>query len=312
MSEASNTVLFSPPVVRDGQIHRGVAATDRLHTLLPAIDRAKWVLLNIYHGASFPWPHPEYDLYLTDPCYGGHGGRPQLDVTPRDFTDEDVFRPLGLEKSYDVVFNASWRRVKRPELLVEALTWARARGRPITCLWFGYHWHPEGPELERGIVAEVESRGLSVTFLPTNFYPAEVNRRFNLARAAVLCSSSEAGPRVMSEAMLADLPYVTTGDTRGGSPNRVCDRNGRICAPVAEEVAGAIWHVLDRLSSYDPRAWALDHMCQGAAIRRLRAALEDLVERKGWRVNLDDLRFRRIDWGSRSADVQGADAACRP
>jgi glycosyltransferase involved in cell wall biosynthesis len=312
MAEGPNTVLLSPPVVRDGEIHRGVAATDRLHLLLPMIDRAKWVLLSINHGASFPWPHPEYDLYLTDPCYGGEGGRPQVSITPRDFTDEDVFRPLGLEKLYDIVFNACWVRVKRPELLVEALTFARDRGRPISCLWFGYHWHPEGPELERGIVAEVEARGLAVDFLSTHFNREEVNRRFNLARLAVLCSYSEAGPRVMSEAMLADVPYVTTGDTRGGSPAWVCDRNGRTCAPAPEELAGAIWHVLDRASSYDPRAWALEHMCHGAAIRRLRAALADLAARKGWRVNLDDLRFRRIDWGGQFGDVPGAEAACRP
>lgn len=311
MSEGPHTVLLAPPIVRDGRVYRGVAATDRIHLLLPRINRAKWVLLSMTHAASFPWPHPEYDLYLTDPCYGGQGGRPQAHVSPRDFTDENVFRPLGLARQFDIAFNASWVSLKRPWLLVDSLTFARDIGRPITCLWFGYHWHPEGPDLERRVVAEVAARRLPVTFAPTDFRREEVNRRLNLARAAVLCSEQEAGPRVMSEALLADLPYISTGDTRGGSPGWIDDRNGRTCAPAAEELAGAIWYVLDRASNYHPRAWALENMCLGVAIRRLRVALEDMAGRKGWRVNLDGLGFTRIDWAARSGDIQKADSACR-
>jgi hypothetical protein len=306
-----STILFSPPIIRGGQLYRGVAATDRPYITPSRIDRARWVLLLLYHGASVAWPHPEIDIYMTDPCYRERSGSPQVYLTPRDFTDPEEFYPLGLEKPFDVVVNSAWRLLKRPGLMVDALTFARDRGRPIRCLWFGYQWHPEGIELERTILAEIAARGLTVTYERPNFDRREVNRRFNLARAAVLCSATEAGPRIMSEAMLAGLPYITTADTEGGSPGWVNDQNGRVCAPTAEAIARAIWHVLDHADSYRPREWALNNMCKPVALRRLREALALLAERKGWRVNLD-LSYSRIDWRSERGDVERADAACRP
>jgi glycosyltransferase involved in cell wall biosynthesis len=310
--ENPSNVLYAPPVVRDGHLYRGIVATDRPRLLLPQIARDRWFLLFLSHGACVPWPHPEIDLYQTDPCYRDDGGKPQVYVTARDFTDPGQFRPLGLEKIHDVVFNSAWRYLKRPGLLLDALTWARDRGRPISCLWFGYHWHPEGIELERTVRAEVETRGLLVTFEPSTWDRQEVNRRFNLARVAVLCSESEAGPRVMSEAMLAGLPYVTTADTAGGSPALVNDRNGRVCDPAPEALARAIWHVLDHADSYRPRDWALEDLCLPVALRRLREAIECVAESKGWLVNLQGFGFTGIDFESRRGEVQRVDAAFRP
>jgi glycosyltransferase involved in cell wall biosynthesis len=310
MASAPSNVLYAPPAVRDGVLYRGVAATDDPAALLAEIVREKWVLLYLAHGAHPPWPHPEVDLYHTDPSFRDRAPGPQVYVMPRDFTDPTAFRPLGVVKQYDVVFNACWRHLKRPELLIEALSYARDRGRPISCLWFGYHWHPEGRELEPRVVAEVEARRLPVAFEPTNFNREVVNLRYNQARAAVLCSTTEAGPRVMSEAMLAGLPYITTRDTFGGSPRFVDDRNGRQCDPSAESLAGAIWHVLDHLESYQPRDWALRNMCLPVALGRIARALERLAEQKGWRINLEDLGFRDIDWHGARRHVQEADAAC--
>lgn len=310
--ESPSNVLYAPPVVRGGRVHRGVAATDYPRLLVPRIVRDHWVLLFLSHGATVPWPRPEIDLYQTDPCYRGAGGHPQVYVTARDFSDPRQFYPLGLEKRFDVVFNACWRPLKRPWLFLDALSWARDMGRPISCLWFGYHLEPEGLVLERDVVAEAARRGLPVAFEPTNWDRREVNRRYNVARAGVLCSTTEAGPLAMSEAMLAGLPYVTTADTAGGSPGWVGDRNGRVCAPTAEAIATAIWHVLDHADSYRPRAWALENMCLPVALGRLRGAVGAVAERKGWLVNLDGFGFSRIDFASRRGDVQRADASCRP
>jgi hypothetical protein len=310
MIDDPNNVLFAPPAIREGRLYRGIAATDRLDKLLPAIVREKWVLLFLGHGAYVPRHHPELDLYLIDFTFRDRSPGPQLYLTSRDFINPATYFLLGLPKQYDVVFNSSWRTLKRPELMMNALTHARNCGRPITCLWFGYHWRPEGPELEKRIVTEVEARHLPVRFEPAIFDPRVVNHRYNLARAAVLCSTTEGGPRVMAESMLAGLPYVTTSDTCGGAPRLVNDHNGRVCEPNAASLAEAIWHVLDRCASYRPRDWALENMCTPVALQRLSAALDRLAEEKRWSINLADLRYTRVDWGGVNGDVQAADAAC--
>ncbi len=310
MTTDQNNVLYAPPIIRDGLLYRGVAATDNPSLLLSEVVREKWVVLYLSHGAKCPGYHPEIDLYQTDPCFRDHAPQPQVYVTPRDFTDPAIFRPIDIPKSFDIIFNSCWVHIKRPELMIEALCLARHRGRPISCLWFGYHWNPEGPEVESRIVARAQELRLPVVFEPTNFDPEVVNLRYNRARAAVLCSQTEAGPRVMSEAMLAGLPYITTRDTFGGSPAFVNEQNGRLSDPTAESLAESIWDVLDHRDSYRPRTWALENMCLTAALRRIREALDLLAERKNWRINRESLRFTEIDWHARRRLVQEADAAC--
>jgi glycosyltransferase involved in cell wall biosynthesis len=310
MTSDQNNVLYAPPTVRDGRLYRGVVATDHPDALLSEAVREKWVILFLTHGAMPPPYHPEVDLYQTDPGFRDRAPHPQVYVTARDFSDPARFRPIGISKEFDVVYNACWVRVKRPEMMIAALRYAVDRGRPISCLWFGYHWHPEGAEIESKIVASAREQRLPVVFEPTNFDPQVVNLRYNRARVAVLCSGTEAGPRVMSEAMLAGLPYVTTRDTFGGSPEFINDQNGRLSDPTAESLAESIWHALDHPDSYRPRAWALENMCLTAGLRRIGQALDRLAERKGWLINRELLGFAEIDWQARRRRVQEADAAC--
>lgn len=304
-------VVYSPPVIRQGDLYRGVVATDDVDQLLAEITRDKWVLLWLGHGAVSPEYHPDIDLYQTDPFFGSSCPNPQVYVVLRELSDSTKFRPTGAVKQFDVVFNACWDKVKRPEILIEALTYARDEGRPITCLWFGYHWHKDHREVERWVISEVRSRDLPVTFEPTDYDAAVVNQRYNRCRAAVMCSASEAGPRVMSEALLADLPYVTTRDTVGGSPAYIDANNGALCDPNAESVAKSLWHVLDHPSEYRPRQWALANMCLTVGLSRLRDGVGQVASDRDWRVNLADLTFRGTDWGGREQHVQKAEAAIR-
>jgi glycosyltransferase involved in cell wall biosynthesis len=310
MTADQNNVLLAPPVVREGRLCRGVAATDNPEALLGEIDRDKWVLLFLAHGAGCPPDHPEIDLYLIDRSYRDQAPDPQVHATARDFVDPATFRPLATSKDYDAVFNACWIPVKRPGLMIEALAHARDRGRPISCLWFGYHWQPAGPEIEARVVAEARARRLPVDFEPANFDLEVVNRRYNRARVAVLCSQTEGGPRVMAEAMLAGLPYITTRDTCGGSPGFVDERNGRLADPTARSIAESIWYALDHLDSYRPRAWALENMCLPVVLGRIDRALDSLARRRGWSINRESLRFAGIDWHARRRTVQQADADC--
>ena len=134
-------MLYSSPVVRDGVLRRGVVSAEDPVSLTSCIDARRWVVLHCQHGANPPKLNPVTDLYQCDPFFDYVlGDLPRVHAICRDFADQDVYRPVGIEKQYDVVFNACWADVKRPTLFAEALRYAKRAGRPISCLWYGYHW----------------------------------------------------------------------------------------------------------------------------------------------------------------------------
>lgn len=303
-----NNVLYAPPIMRDGELYRGVVATDDVAALLGGISREKWVLLWLGHGAFVPDCHADIDLYQLDPFFGDSACHPQVNVSLRELTDPTQFFPTDTEKEFDVIFNAHWDTVKRPEILLDALTYARKLGRPISCLWFGQEWPLDYQVFERRMMDEVRSRDLPVTFEQTSYAPGVVNQRYNRCRTAAICSSTESGPRVLAEAMLADLPYIATRDTYGGSPAYINERNGLLCDPHGESLAEAIWFALDHYSQFQPRDWALENMCRPVGMRRLKDAVQQIAVEKKWRVN-HDLTYTWTDWNGTLRLVEKADEA---
>lgn len=289
-----NGMTYSLPRVFNGRLHRGVISVENVPSALKALTRHRWVILHCQHYAAAPRVHSEVDLYQVDPFYRTNlGTRPYVLAIPRDFADPSVYRPLDIPKDHDIVFNACWNPVKRPMLLLEALKLAKQKGRPISALWYGYHWQNgkwgTSDREEQIIRSEVTKHALSVTFLPTDWSGEENNRRFNRCRLNIITSSHEAGPRVMSEGMLAGLPYLTANDIVGGSKAHVTDTNGVLFDATPDSIAKTIWAALDRLPSFAPREWALQHMCRPIAVERMKTALRDLAERKKWDINVDEV-----------------------
>lgn len=306
----TDNVLYASPVWRDGKLYRGVAATNNPDSLLKDIDRDKWILLYLCHSISIPKYHPEVDLYMVAAADSEACPEPQLHLVDRHFSDPALYLPLGISKQFDVVFNCSWVWFKRHELWLDTLSYAVHAGRPISCLCFGYHWHADAKSIQEKTLAESKNRQLPIEFMDTDFDPSEVNRRHNLCRLSVMCSAGEGGPRVMSEVMLAGLPYVCTRDTRGGSPADVNDQNGRLCDAAPESIANAVWHVLDHLDEYRPRDWAIRHMSLPAAMTTMRCALDKLAAERQLLVNSDELTCSEIDWRQQLQLVQNANASC--
>jgi glycosyltransferase involved in cell wall biosynthesis len=307
-------MLYAPPVVRDGILHRGVVSAEDPVSLASCIDLRNWVVLHSQHCARPPAVNPVTALYQCDAFFDHKiEGHPRVHAICRDFVDQDVYRPLGIEKRYDVVFNACWAEVKRPVLFAQALRYASQAGRPISCLWYGYHWSvPSGPGTCRSLEHRVHElvEGLPVTFLPTDWNAEENNRRFNSARVALLTSSAEGGPRVMSEAMLAGLPYLAAADVYGGSSAYLSreNRNGALFEPTARGIAECIWQALDTLGDFRSREWALANMCRAVAVPRVQDALQHIEERRGWTINWQDVDHdgsASTDWWR---DVLAADA----
>lgn len=297
--------------MRDGVLVRGVVATDVVETIPSQFERDLWTVAVFFHGPTIPVWNREVDLYMTAATFADKCPQPQVHLTARNFVDEATYYPLGIPKQYDVVFNVTWMSFKRHELLIDALTYAQANGRPLSCLWFGYHWCTGWEQRESDLKDEVRRRALDVTFAETDRDAAEVNRRYNVSRSALICSSGEAGPRVMAEAMLADIPYIATRDTYGGSPELVRPACGLVCEPNGPAIATAIWQACDERASFTPRAWALENLCTRASLPILRAALEGVERARGWRINVDELTFPGFDWQGRLGTVKDAEAGVR-
>jgi len=289
--------MYSPPRVRDGRVWRGVLTCNH-REIVDRVVRDHWVVLHCDHWATVPPARDYVDLWQIDASWERvlKGSRPYVLAIFRDFTDPTQFFPTATEKQYDVLFNACWAPVKRHGLFLDALDFAKRRGRPISALFCGYHWKsPNSPgtdvRFEHLTANRIAAGKLPARIVSTCWDPAEMNRRYNLCRCALLCSLSEAGPRVLAEAALADIPYITTRDTRGGSPQHVArsNRNGLTCAATPQGLAEAVWAVIDRRTEFHPREWALGNMCRPVAESRLRAALQRLALQRNWRINLEEI-----------------------
>jgi hypothetical protein len=284
--------LYSPPIRVNGEVLRGVF-TSNGPGLQQVINRDNWVVLHCDHGA-FPPPadRPDVDLFQIDKYFNEDAQRKGLrfvNVIFRDFTDENIYKPIEIEKTFDVIYNACWYSVKRHNLVLDALMHAKQAGRPISCLFYGYHWQGAGVGTERRIEERtkrvISQFKLDAKVVSTNWDGYENNKRFNTCRVCLLCSTTEAGPRVLPEACLANLPYISTNDTVGGSVAYINERNGRLCSPTPQSIAEAVWDVLDRIDSFKPREWALENMCKQVSEVKLAEALTQLEHDKGWKIN---------------------------
>lgn len=280
-----------PRLSREG-ISKGVLSTNRPDEVLPLLDPERWIVILTTHNAV-PMPrHPLAHLYMADKAVLLLSPRPGVPLSFRDFTSESDFFPLATEKVYDVFLNACYLPLKRAHLLLDAMIFARQSGRPLSALCVGYHWGEESSggtrrDLESSMRDKIKEFQLDVATPEPCWDVRQVNQWYNQSRLAVLPSMTEAGPRVMAEAFLADIPYLGARDCYGGSTAYISPSNGELFEPEPRSLAKAVWHTLDRLDTYEPRQWALQHMCRSVAIKRLRQALRRFSRRRGWRVNLD-------------------------
>jgi glycosyltransferase involved in cell wall biosynthesis len=288
-TDIGNGAMYAPPLYRDGAIYRGVLSCNGPE-VLKYLHRDLWVVLHLDHHAGLPPDMAHIDMYQIDPFFGSRlHGKPCVHAIVRDFVDPALFRPLGVQKKFDVIFNGAWTPVKRHELFIDGLVFAKQHGRALTAMMMGYHW--EGytrPHIENSVRESIDRHGLAVEIMETDWDFDQVNARYNLCSCAVHTSSREAGPQILPEATLAGLPYLATSDTFGGSPAYVSVENGNGLTfdPSPEAMAKAVWWALDNKDKFAPRKWALQNMSKPVGEQRLRAALADLASRTGWRVNI--------------------------
>ena len=120
-----------------------------------------------------------------------------------DFADPQTFRPLGLDKPYDVIYVAAAQPYKRHDILFDAL--GRAPRRLKALCVFGYG------ELADDLRRRASAEGLDIDFVGPPGVPfAEVNRLMNLAKVGVVCGIDDGGPAILTEYMLAGFRFWPT------------------------------------------------------------------------------------------------------
>lgn len=128
-------------------------------------------------------------------------------LIPAIYIDLDIFRPMGLEKKYDLIFVGRLVKNKGIDLLLKAVKLLITNYQfPIRCLIVG-----EG-ELRKHWELEIRNWKLQdkVLFHGWAKDQKEVAELLNKSKIFVMPSYNEGGPRVVVEAMACGLPILAT------------------------------------------------------------------------------------------------------
>jgi glycosyltransferase involved in cell wall biosynthesis len=181
-----------------------------------------------------------------------------------EFANERQFRPLGLEKPYDLIYVAAAQPYKRHDMLLDALE-ACPRDVRALCL-FGYG------EMADALRADAGSRGLNVDFIGPPGRPYdEVNNLMNQAKFGVVCGREDGAPAILTEYMLAGLPVLANAELLCGK-QYIMAETGRLAAP--GDFAHAIMAMRNSYQSYSPRGAALARWTWPKSMKKLTRLIE--------------------------------------
>ena len=256
----------------------------------PALLRACARSFKIYNSIDVPPLRvppdvsAEFDLILTGADWQSADIRSRhpamtcavMPIGP-EFADPETFRPLGIEKPYDVVYVAAAQTYKRHDLLFDAL--ARAP-RPLKALCvFGYG--ELGDELRR----RAADQRLDVDFIgPPGVDFAEVNRLMNQARIGVVCGSDDGAPAILTEYMLAGLPVLANAGLRCGL-NFITPETGLAAGP--DHFLDGLLSLLSAADGMRPRETVLSRWTWPHTVRRLAGLMAENPKARGLGLRQD-------------------------
>ena len=159
---------------------------------------------------------------------------------PAFYIDLEVFRSLGLEKNYDLIFVGRLEKNKGPDLLIDAASKLKTQILNFRMIIVG-----NGP-LEHNLKFKIENLKLQNNILLYGWAKdsKEVARLLNESKILVMPSYNEGGPRVVLEAMACGVPVITT--KVGLMPDIIKDgENGLFIDWVPEDLAERINYLIN-------------------------------------------------------------------
>ena len=219
--------------------------------------------------------HQEIEAAMADANLGLQG----VAIGSHQWADPEVFRPLGLEKDFDLVMVASFARTKRHSVLFRALRQLRPRRLRVALI--GTAWERTQEEFE----AEMRAYGVREDCTLFRGISAEkVNEVLNRSRAALLLTRVEGGNRSMMEALAAGTPVILYQGMVGPRA-QVNAETGRWAED--HELARVIEEVLADPGRFQPRAWFERNSGYVRSTERLNAYLRQQAEARGERWTRD-------------------------
>jgi glycosyltransferase involved in cell wall biosynthesis len=187
-----------------------------------------------------------------------------------EFASPETFYPLGLEKTYDVIYVAAAQHYKKHEVLFTALAKLPRSMRALCVCGYG--------ELADMLRDRVDELGILVDFVgPPGVGFDEVNRLMNLARIGVVCGVDDGAPAILTEYMLAGLPVLANSRLMCGL-QFITPATGR----VAEEDRFhlVLQEMLSDLDSFCPRQAVLRNWAWPRTAKRFSALVKEARKRR--------------------------------
>ena len=187
-----------------------------------------------------------------------------------EFASPETFFPLGLEKTYDVIYVAAAQAYKKHEILFDALARLPRSMRALCVCGYG--------ELGDVLRARVDKLGISVDFVgPPGVEFAEVNRLMNLARIGVVCGVDDGAPAILTEYMLAGLPVLANSRLTCGL-QFITPATGRMADE--DRFPIVLREMLADIDSFRPREAVLHSWAWPRTAERFAALIREARKRK--------------------------------
>jgi glycosyltransferase involved in cell wall biosynthesis len=145
---------------------------------------------------------------------------------PAFYIDFNIFKPLNLEKKYDLIFVGRLEKNKGIDLLLEI---AKKSNLKILIVGAG--------SMHDSIKSKIENCKLKIVLHGFAKDSHEIANLINQSRALIMLSYNEGGPRVILEALACGVPVVAT--SVGIVPEIIDGTNGKIIDWSADDAISA-------------------------------------------------------------------------
>jgi glycosyltransferase involved in cell wall biosynthesis len=130
----------------------------------------------------------------------------KIKYVPAFYIDFDVFKPLNVEKKYDIVFSGRLVKNKGISLLLRAIRNVKTQMPNVKLIIVGDG--PLKPKIEKFIKRNSLQKNIEFSgWLSTT---SDVAKIYNQSKLMVMPSFNEGGPRVTLEAMACKVPILTS------------------------------------------------------------------------------------------------------
>ncbi|MDM9627712.1 glycosyltransferase [Rhizobium sp. S152] len=181
-----------------------------------------------------------------------------------EFASETMFRPLGLEKVYDVIYVAAAQSYKRHDVLFDALAKIPVPLKTLCVCGYG--------ELVDSFKARTTELGLDVEFIgPPGVGYDEVNRYMSQSKIGVVCGVDDGAPAILTEYMLAGIPVLANNKLACGLQYITRDTGLAVDGAL---FAQGIVEMLARRSDFSPRQTVCENWLWPSSIEKLAHAIQ--------------------------------------